>query len=447
MASGRRPGTEPVRSFSAPDGCPSGGSGASWTVSSVSCDVRPVARDCWKGPARQHERHARLGSLRECRHALWRGTRGPSRRHDAAGARRVLFSHRTKRRRQVEPSEAHLPRRAAVARPHLAVWPRSRDDIAPRIAGAAPAHRRGVSGFPLHPASLGTRQRGAAAARRRPPRRPHPRQRRRAPALGRSRRRDRRQTGDAVGRPAAARRHRPRRRQQAEPAARRRADRQCRRSHRGTAVAPLRGTEPPGHHHRRRHPRGAANRSLPAHPSAPREWRADRHRDGSAGVTRGTCVTARVRRKRGRLDLPTDGDGAGRFLPWIIGLMVYLAALALAGMMALQGAIGRWDGALAGTLTVQLPAGASGELEKALALLRSTPGVERAEPLDQAPNAALLERWLGPGLATDELRLPRLIDLRVDPKSAIDLVALARRLAAVAPSARLDDNRSWLDRL
>ncbi len=158
-------------------------------------------------------------------------------------------------------------------------------------------------------------------------------------------------------------------------------------------------------------------------------------------------MTARSRRKRGRLDLPTDGDGAGRFLPWIIGLMVYLAALALAGMMALQGAIGRWDGALAGTLTVQLPAGASGELEKALALLRSTPGVERAEPLDQAANAALLERWLGPGLATDELRLPRLIDLRVDPKSAIDLVALARRLAAVAPSARLDDNRSWLDRL
>jgi cell division transport system permease protein len=158
-------------------------------------------------------------------------------------------------------------------------------------------------------------------------------------------------------------------------------------------------------------------------------------------------MTVHAIRRRRRLDLPIDGDGSGRFLPWIIGLMVYLAALALAGMMALHDAVARWDSALAGTLTVQLPAAAGGELEAALALLRATPGVERAEPLDAAANAALLERWLGPGLAGSELHLPRLIDLRVDPARAIDPAALAKRLSAVAPSARLDDHRGWLDRL
>jgi cell division transport system permease protein len=158
-------------------------------------------------------------------------------------------------------------------------------------------------------------------------------------------------------------------------------------------------------------------------------------------------MTVHSSRRRRRFDLPTDGDGSGRFLPWIIGLMVYLAALALAGMMALHGAVERWDSALAGTLTVQLPAAAGGELEAALALLRATPGVERAEPLGAAANAALLERWLGPGLADGELNLPRLIDLRVDPARMIDRAALAGRLAAVAPSARLDDHRVWLDRL
>jgi cell division transport system permease protein len=30
------------------------------------------------------------------------------------------------------------------------------------------------------------------------------------------------------------------------------------------------------------------------------------------------------------LELPLEDDGAGRFLPWMIALMVYLAALALA---------------------------------------------------------------------------------------------------------------------
>jgi cell division transport system permease protein len=158
-------------------------------------------------------------------------------------------------------------------------------------------------------------------------------------------------------------------------------------------------------------------------------------------------MKVRAARRRRRTDLPADGDDSGRFLPWIIGLMVYLAALALAGMMALHGAVGRWDSALAGTLTVQLPATAGGELEAALTVLRATPGVERAEPLDATANAALLERWLGPGLAAGELRLPILVDLRLDPARAIDPAALARRLAAAAPSARLDDHRFWLDRL
>lgn len=158
-------------------------------------------------------------------------------------------------------------------------------------------------------------------------------------------------------------------------------------------------------------------------------------------------MTVRAARRRRRVDLPTDGDGSGRFLPWIIGLMVYLAALALAGMMALYDAVERWDSALAGTLTVQLPATAGGEVDAALRLLRATPGVARAEPLDATANAALLERWLGPGLAAGELRLPSLIDLRLDPARATDRAELARRLAAVAPSARLDDHRFWLDRL
>lgn len=150
---------------------------------------------------------------------------------------------------------------------------------------------------------------------------------------------------------------------------------------------------------------------------------------------------------RRRLDLPIERDASARFLPWMIGLMVYLAALALAGVMALQGAVERWDRALAGTLTVQLPASADSEVAAALALLRATPGVRRAEPLDAVANAALLEPWLGPGLAADGLRLPQLIDVRIDPALPLVTAALARQLASVAPSARLDDHRGWLDRL
>jgi cell division transport system permease protein len=153
---------------------------------------------------------------------------------------------------------------------------------------------------------------------------------------------------------------------------------------------------------------------------------------------------------RRRLDIPLNRDSSVRFLPWIIALMVYLAGLALAGTLVLQGALQRWDLSLAGTLTVQLPPAETGKpdaMPAALQLLRQTPGVVSAEALTREATAKLIEPWLGTAFAPEELALPRLVDLRIDPAAAPDLAALARRLAATAPGAVLDDHRQWLDRL
>jgi len=154
---------------------------------------------------------------------------------------------------------------------------------------------------------------------------------------------------------------------------------------------------------------------------------------------------------RRRLDIPFDRDSSVRFLPWIIGLMVYLAGLALAGTLVLNGALGRWDRSLSGTLTVQLPpagdATGDGGMGLVLELLRITPGVKSAEPLSRDATARLLEPWLGASLTPGELALPRLIDLRIDPAQPPDLAALRSRLVAAAPGLVLDDHRLWLDRL
>ena len=61
--------------------------------------------------------------------------------------------------------------------------------------------------------------------------------------------------------------------------------------------------------------------------------------------------------------------------------------------------------------------------------------------------AKLLEPWLGADTAAEDLALPRLIDVRIDPAHASDLAALRAQLAAAAPGAVLDDHRLWLDRL
>ncbi len=155
---------------------------------------------------------------------------------------------------------------------------------------------------------------------------------------------------------------------------------------------------------------------------------------------------------RARLDLPLDRDGSGRFLPWIVALMVYLASLALAGTLVVRDAVMRWDRGLSGTLTVELPAASAGirddgAVASALRILRSTPGVVRADPFDAERTAELLAPWLGTNVDTADLPLPRLIDVQIEPHLEVDLGALAQQLAAAVPGAQLDDHRRWLSRV
>ena len=150
-------------------------------------------------------------------------------------------------------------------------------------------------------------------------------------------------------------------------------------------------------------------------------------------------------------DIPLRREGTVRLLPWLIAPMTYLAALALAGMLALHGVLQSWDRGLAGTMTVELPPArdVTGDkaLAQALSVLRATPGVTSAQAIDRATEGKLLEPFLGTAVTPEELQLPRLIDLRIASGVAIDLDGLRTRLAAAAPGAVLDDHRLWLNRL
>jgi cell division transport system permease protein len=153
-----------------------------------------------------------------------------------------------------------------------------------------------------------------------------------------------------------------------------------------------------------------------------------------------------------RLDIPFDRDGSGRFLPWLIALMVYLAALAASGALALDRALGSWDRGLSGTLTIELPPAPAdgkgdGGLANAVKTIKATAGVISVQPLSRDAVAKLLEPWLGPTMPPEELALPRLIDVRIDTARGADLDGLRAALAKAAPNAVLDAHRWWCERL
>ncbi len=154
---------------------------------------------------------------------------------------------------------------------------------------------------------------------------------------------------------------------------------------------------------------------------------------------------------RRRSDIPLDSDSTSRLLPWIIAVMVFLAALALAGSTALSKAVAAWTAGVSGTVTVQVPPGDSAaeteaRLARAVEVIEAAPGIAGARVLDRAEVEALLAPWLGEGADAAALPIPRLIDARADPTVA-DLSALSERLASAVPGASVDDHRKWLGNL
>jgi cell division transport system permease protein len=145
-----------------------------------------------------------------------------------------------------------------------------------------------------------------------------------------------------------------------------------------------------------------------------------------------------------RRELPLGPDQSGRLLPWVVALLVYVAGLCGVGLIVLDDTVRASEHALATTLTLQVPADASNaRLETVLALLRQTPGIVSVRLLEPAETARLLEPWLGPSVPLDELPVPRLIDLRIEPERGPDVAALRQQLASVVPDARLDDRLPW----
>jgi len=164
-----------------------------------------------------------------------------------------------------------------------------------------------------------------------------------------------------------------------------------------------------------------------------------------------------------RTDLQLDRDSLGQFLPWLIAFMVYLAILALAGMLVLNDIIRRWDKGTSGTLTVQIaPLSDNGlkngaveltkkkenrQLQAVVDSLRATPGVESVRSLSEENVLVLLEPWLGKGALGADLPLPKLIDIELEKGFVMDMTALSSRLSSISPGVVIDDHGVWFGRL
>ena len=138
-------------------------------------------------------------------------------------------------------------------------------------------------------------------------------------------------------------------------------------------------------------------------------------------------------------------------LPLLVAAMAFLAALALAGELGVRALAAHWQEGAGSALTVQVPRpngeeNGQARIDRALDVLRDTPGVASAHALSDRELADLLRPWLGGGDERLSIPLPGVIAVRLAPGAA-DPEQLASRLATAVPGTLTESHGVWMQRL
>ena len=141
-------------------------------------------------------------------------------------------------------------------------------------------------------------------------------------------------------------------------------------------------------------------------------------------------------------------DGRDGALMFVVAVLCGLSCAAVLAALAADRAASDWGRQLHASATIQvLPKGGetSGEASaRAAEALAGTAGVVEARALDRAAAANLLEPWLGKNGVPDDLPIPELVAVDLDPAHPADVAALQGSLTKAGVDGSVDDHGRWL---
>lgn len=161
-------------------------------------------------------------------------------------------------------------------------------------------------------------------------------------------------------------------------------------------------------------------------------------------MSRGPQKTSRAR----ATPLLPPRDGLDSLLGFVVGVLCFLACLSVLAALGADRAAGGWRGQLSDSATVVVrPAGdetADAAAARAAETLAGVKGVIEAQALEPAKARALLKPWLGDENLLNDLPIPRLVSVDLDPKAPATADSLNKALKAAGVDASVDDHSQWL---
>ena len=157
--------------------------------------------------------------------------------------------------------------------------------------------------------------------------------------------------------------------------------------------------------------------------------------------------------------LLNGADDGTRFIMLVVVMMTVLATIAVGGAMTLAHLRATWVDAVAGNITIEVPASdgagivrnaatlgdTAQKIQKALA---DTQGVTRVEILDRKAVEKLVSPWLGDAADTSDMPLPVLVGVTLEDAGDENTAKTVAQVVAAADTAAIvETHQTWLSDL
>lgn len=151
-----------------------------------------------------------------------------------------------------------------------------------------------------------------------------------------------------------------------------------------------------------------------------------------------------------KADIAFSSDDSHRFLPWLIGMMVVLAALLLCFVVTINSWVIERNVNYKSNITVNIPVlegnipQSEETINSIIGALEKSQGVVQVKKVEQAQLQKMLVPWLGETMANADLPLPTVLDVTLKKGVTVDIHKLQTALSEIAAGTEVDAHEAWV---
>jgi cell division transport system permease protein len=150
-------------------------------------------------------------------------------------------------------------------------------------------------------------------------------------------------------------------------------------------------------------------------------------------------------------DFDFESDKSNRFVPLIIGFLIYSVTIAMMSGFFTHNLTSEWKDSLNGRITVEIQSGVDipdsaltdKQNEEITKILKTAPGVKSVRKLRETDILKILEPWLSGTAIPDNFPFPTIFDVETDGDAKTDLLLMTDKLSKVSSGVRIHDHANW----